>query len=100
MNMPMESKCDFVYIKDVIDIVLHFLDHPEINGLFNAGSGKARTWNDLANAVFRAMGLTPSIEYIEMPEHLKENYQYYTELDMDGLFKSGFKGKFKAWRKH
>ena len=91
-----EQMRDFVYIKDVIDIVLHFLDHPEINGLFNAGSGKARTWNDLANAVFRAMGLTPSIEYIEMPEHLKENYQYYTELDMDSLYKSGFKGKFKS----
>ena len=91
-----EQMRDFVYIKDVISIVLHFLDHPEINGLFNAGSGKARTWNDLAKSVFRALGQAPSIEYIDMPESLRPNYQYFTELDMDSIVKTGFKEKFKS----
>ncbi|MCM8533775.1 MAG: ADP-glyceromanno-heptose 6-epimerase [Lentisphaeraceae bacterium] len=91
-----EQMRDFIYIKDVINIVLHFLDHPEINGLFNAGSGKARTWNDLVKSVFRALGQAPSIEYIDMPESLRPNYQYFTELDMDSILKTGFKQKFKS----
>jgi ADP-L-glycero-D-manno-heptose 6-epimerase len=91
-----EQMRDFVYIKDIVSIVLHFLDHPEVNGLFNAGSGHARTWNDLTNAVFKALDKEPNIEYIDMPESLKEKYQYYTELDMTNLVKSGFTTKLKS----
>jgi ADP-L-glycero-D-manno-heptose 6-epimerase len=95
-----EQMRDFIYIKDIIKIVLHFLDHPEINGLYNAGSGKARTWNDLVNAVFKSMSRPTSIEYIDMPESLKEKYQYFTELDMDSLYRSGFDEKFNSLEKN
>jgi ADP-L-glycero-D-manno-heptose 6-epimerase len=91
-----EQMRDFVYIKDIVSIVLHFLDHPELNGLFNAGSGQARTWNDLANAVFKALNKESHIEYVDMPVTLKEKYQYYTELDMTNLVKSGFTTKLKS----
>jgi ADP-L-glycero-D-manno-heptose 6-epimerase len=95
-----EQMRDFIYIKDIVDIILHFLDHPEINGLFNAGSGQARTWNNLANAVFKALNKEPNIEYVEMPETLKKKYQYFTELDMDNLEKSGFSTKFNSLEKN
>ena len=91
-----EQMRDFVYIKDVVKIILHFLDHPEINGLYNAGSGNARTWNELANAVFRALNKEPNIEYIDMPDTIKAKYQYFTELDMESLEKTGFKVAFKS----
>ena len=95
-----EQMRDFIYIKDVVDIVLHFLDHPEINGIYNAGSGKARTWNDLAKAVFKALGKEQKIEYIDMPDSLKHKYQYFTELDMSNLQKTGFNVKFRSLEKN
>lgn len=95
-----EQMRDFIYIKDVVDIVLHFLDHPEINGIYNAGSGKARTWNDLAKAVFKALGKEQNIEYIDMPDSLKHKYQYFTELDMSNLQKTGFNVKFRSLEKN
>lgn len=95
-----EQMRDFIYIKDVVDIVLHFLDHPEINGIYNAGSGKARTWNDLAKAVFKAMGKEINIDYIDMPENLKAKYQHFTELNMKKLEKTGFNIKFRSMEKN
>lgn len=86
-----EQKRDFVYVKDAVDIVMYFFDHPKINGLFNVGTGKARTWKDLAHALFGAVGKKPDISFIDMPEGLKERYQYFTEADMRKLRKSGYK---------
>lgn len=76
---------DFVYIKDAVEMVMFFMDHPEVGGIFNIGTGKARTWNDLANAIFAAEGKKTQIEYIEMPEQLRGKYQYFTEADLDKL---------------
>ncbi|MEF2229962.1 MAG: ADP-glyceromanno-heptose 6-epimerase [Pseudodesulfovibrio sp.] len=76
---------DFVYIKDCVDIMAWFLEHPEANGLFNLGTGTARTWNDLANAVFAAMGKESAIEYIAMPEAIRDKYQYFTQANMAKL---------------
>ena len=70
---------DFVYVKDAARVMLFFLDHPEANGLFNCGTGRARTWRDLARAIFRAMDREPSIEFIDMPETLRDKYQYHTQ---------------------
>ena len=95
-----EQMRDFIYIKDVVDIVLHFLDHPEINGIYNAGSGKARTWNDLAKAVFKAMGKEINIDYIDMPDNLRAKYQHFTELNMKKLEKTGFNTKFRSMEKN
>jgi ADP-L-glycero-D-manno-heptose 6-epimerase len=76
---------DFVYVKDCIDVMWWLFQNPDVNGIFNLGTGKARTWNDLIGAVFTALGLKTNIEYIEMPEALRNQYQYFTEAKMDKL---------------
>jgi ADP-L-glycero-D-manno-heptose 6-epimerase len=81
---------DFIYIKDAVAMTLFFLDHPEIGGLFNVGSGKARNWNALAHALFSAMGKAPHIEYIEMPEFIRDQYQYHTQAEMGKIRKVGY----------
>jgi ADP-L-glycero-D-manno-heptose 6-epimerase len=84
-----EQKRDFIYIKDAVDYTLFFLDNPDKNGLFNVGSGKARTWNDLVAALFKAMGKEINIEYIDMPAHLLDKYQYFTEANMKKIKNGG-----------
>jgi ADP-L-glycero-D-manno-heptose 6-epimerase len=76
---------DFVYVKDCIDVMWWLFKNPDINGIYNLGTGKARTWNDLIRAVFDAMQLRTNIEYIEMPEALRNQYQYFTEAEMKKL---------------
>ena len=85
-----EQKRDFLFIKDAVDMTLFFLDNKDKNGLFNIGSGKARTWNDLVAAIFNAMNKQVNIEYIELPEHLVEKYQYFTEAKLDKIKKAGY----------
>ncbi|MCP4613903.1 MAG: ADP-glyceromanno-heptose 6-epimerase [Planctomycetes bacterium] len=85
-----EQLRDFIYIKDAVDMTLFFYDNPQIGGLFNIGTGKARSWNDLVKAVFAAMNKKPNVEYIEMPESIRNQYQYYTEADITSLRKDGF----------
>ncbi len=85
-----EQLRDFIYIKDAIDMTLFFYDNPHLSGLFNIGTGKARTWNDLVKAVFAAMGKEPNIEYIEMPDSIRDQYQYYTCADITRLQKAGY----------
>lgn len=85
-----EQMRDFVYVKDCCEIMYWFLKNPSVNGLFNVGSGKARSWNDLLNAVFHAMGKPPSITYIDMPTELRNQYQYFTEAPIDKLRKAGY----------
>jgi ADP-L-glycero-D-manno-heptose 6-epimerase len=80
---------DFVYVKNCINVLWWFLQNPSVNGIFNLGTGKARTWNDLINAVFVAMGIKPNIEYMEMPESLRNQYQYFTQAEMDKLRAAG-----------
>lgn len=81
---------DFVYVKDCVDIMWWLLENPDVGGLFNVGTGVARAWNDLAAAVFAAMGVSQNISYIDMPEHLKGKYQYFTEARMDRLKRAGY----------
>ncbi len=85
---------DFVYVKDVVAEILFFHDNPGKNGIFNCGTGHARSWVDLGNAVFRAMGREPDIEFIEMPEQLRAHYQYFTEADMSKARAAGFTHAF------
>lgn len=84
-----EQKRDFVYVKDCINAIWWLLTHSEVTGIFNMGSGKARSWNDLVQALFASMERPPQIEYIAMPEALKENYQYFTQASMERLKKAG-----------
>ncbi|MGI6098261.1 MAG: ADP-glyceromanno-heptose 6-epimerase [Kiritimatiellia bacterium] len=80
-----EQTRDFVYVRDAVAVTLFFHDHQEASGIFNCGTGQARTWLDLGRAVFAAMGLEPNIEFIDMPPTLREHYQYHTEADLTRL---------------
>jgi ADP-L-glycero-D-manno-heptose 6-epimerase len=77
-----EQVRDFLYVKDAVDVVYEFMKNKKSGGLYNLGAGQTRTWNDLAKAVFIALGKPPRIDYIEMPEALKSKYQYHTQADM------------------
>jgi ADP-L-glycero-D-manno-heptose 6-epimerase len=85
-----EQKRDFVYVKDCCDIMWWLLNNPSVNGLFNVGSGKARSWNDLLNALFNAMQKPARITYIDMPADLRDQYQYFTEAPMQKLKVAGY----------
>ncbi len=81
---------DFVYVADCVDVILWLLDGPDVSGLFNLGSGRARSFADLATAVYGAMGLPPRIEYVDMPEAIRDRYQYFTEAAMGRLRAAGY----------
>ena len=91
-----EQVRDFVYVKDAVAATLFFYERSDIGGLFNCGTGKARTWNDLVKATFRAMGLEPKITYIDMPEALRAKYQYRTEADISKLRDAGCEDPFTS----
>ena len=80
---------DFIYIKDCVEALWWLLEHAEVNGIFNLGTGRARSWNDLIQSVFAAMKLETNIEYIDMPPGLEGQYQYFTEAKMDKLKAAG-----------
>lgn len=81
---------DFVWVGDCVAVMLWLLDHPQVGGLFNLGSGKARSFADLAKAVYEAVGVKPMIAFREMPPELRDRYQYFTEADMTKLRAAGF----------
>ncbi len=81
---------DFIYVKDAVEMTLFFMDNRDANGIFNVGTGKARTWNDLVKAIFDALGKPVEIEYIEMPQELRGKYQYFTEANMNKIRQAGY----------
>ena len=87
---------DFIYIKDAVDMTLFFFDNPNTNGLFNIGTGKARSWNDLVKAVSNAAGRAVNIEYIEMSESIRSQYQYHTQADISKLRNAGYDKQITA----
>jgi ADP-L-glycero-D-manno-heptose 6-epimerase len=91
-----EQKRDFVYIKDCMDVMWWLLIHKEVTGLFNLGSGKAHSWNDLIRSLFIVMGRQPQIQYVAMPESLQKIYQYFTQASMEGLGKAGCPLHFRS----
>ena len=82
-----EQKRDFLYVKDAVQMTLSLAENTKANGLFNLGSGQAHTWLDLVDGIFEAMGRKPSIEFVDMPEQLREKYQYFTQADITELSK-------------
>jgi len=84
-----EQRRDFVYVKDAIDMTLFFLERRDAGGLYNIGTGAARSWNEVAGAMFGALGRKPSIAYIPMPETIRAKYQYFTQADLTKLFEAG-----------
>jgi len=91
-----EQVRDFVFVKDAVNVCLHFDRNREVSGLFNVGTGTCRTWLELANAVFAAMSRKPNIEFIEMPESLRTKYQYHTEADVHKLREAGYNEPFTS----
>ena len=80
-----EQARDFIYVKDIARLILWMLKHPDISGIFNVGSGKARTFNDMAEILIKNMKKKISIEYIDIPQEIRPNYQYYTQADMSKM---------------
>jgi ADP-L-glycero-D-manno-heptose 6-epimerase len=81
---------DFVHVDDVVDMLLFLYDRPAVSGLFNMGSGRARSFKDLAEAVYRALGREPRIEYVDTPEAIRAKYQYFTEANLARLRAAGY----------
>ncbi len=81
---------DFLYVKDAVEMTIHLAETPLVGGLFNLGSGEANTWLTLANSLFNAMELEPKIDFIDMPESIRPNYQYYTKASIVKLRATGY----------
>jgi ADP-L-glycero-D-manno-heptose 6-epimerase len=90
-----EQLRDFVYIKDAVEMTLFFLDNT-LGGIFNVGTGKARSWNALVSAIFNALKIPINIEYIDMPESLAKKYQYFTEAKLDKIKNAGYAKKISS----
>ncbi len=88
-----EQLRDFVYVKDAADMTLFISENKKANGIFNIGTGKARSFNELVKAVFESMGKDIKIEYIDMPDSIEDKYQYFTQADMTKLKEEGYKKK-------
>ena len=89
-----EQLRDFVYVKDVSKVINHLMTLDGRSGLYNLGTGKARTFLDLGRSVFRALDVSPNISFIDTPEDIRDKYQYYTEADMSKLEMTGYSQKF------
>lgn len=85
-----EQKRDFIYVKDAVDMTLHLVDNRFENGIFNVGSGNAKTWIDLVTALFNALNKPVNIEFIDLPEHLADKYQNFTEATINRIKNSGY----------
>lgn len=81
---------DFIWVGDCVDVVIWLLENAHVNGLFNCGTGKARSFADLAKSVYAALNRAPAIEFIDTPEDIRDKYQYFTEARMDRLIKAGY----------
>ena len=91
-----DQRRDFIYVDDVVGVTMWLLATPAVSGLFNVGTGTARSFKDMMLAAFSALGAAPNIEYIDMPEQIRGSYQYFTESKVDRLRKAGYNGGFTA----
>ncbi len=89
-----EQKRDFIYVDDAVAVVRWLLETPSVSGLFNVGTGMARSFRDLMLAMLRALGRAPEIEFIEMPPALRDRYQYFTEAKVEKLRRAGYNAGF------
>jgi len=89
-----EQKRDFIYVDDAVAVVRWLMETPSVSGIFNVGTGKARSFRDLMSAMFAALGQAPNIEYVDMPEAIRNSYQYFTQAEMHNLRRAGFAADF------
>ena len=88
------QKRDFVYVRDCVDVMLWIKEQPKVNGIFNVGTGRAQTWLELMTALYGAVGREPQIKWIDVPDAIRERYQYFTQADMTALRKAGYERPF------
>jgi ADP-L-glycero-D-manno-heptose 6-epimerase len=91
-----DQRRDFIYIDDVVRVMMWLLAAPDVSGIFNVGTGKARSFKDLMLAAYAALGTPPNIQYIDMPEQIRGSYQYFTQSDAGRLQGAGYNGGFTA----
>jgi ADP-L-glycero-D-manno-heptose 6-epimerase len=91
-----DQRRDFIYVDDVVRVMMWLLATPSVSGLFNVGTGRARSFKDLMLAAYAALGARPNIEYIDMPEQIRGSYQYFTQSEVDRLQRAGYNGGFTA----
>ena len=91
-----EQRRDFIYVDDAVAVVRWLMQTPQVSGIFNVGTGKARSFRDLISALFRSLGLEPKIEYVDMPENIRGQYQYFTEAKVDHLLGAGYNAGFTS----
>lgn len=91
-----QQQRDFVYVKDIAKVILWLMEHRPQSGLYNVGTGKARSFYDLADNTFKAMGMTTSIEFIDTPLKIRDKYQYFTEANMEKLRSVGYTEPFTS----
>jgi len=91
-----EQMRDFVYVKDLIDVCIFFMHHRKNSGIYNLGSGRARTFKDLVTSTFNAMGKPADISYIDTPEDIRDKYQYFTQANMSKMRSIGFTRPFTS----
>jgi len=89
-----DQRRDFVYVDDAVAVIRWLLDHPAVCGLYNVGTGTARSFRELIVAMFAALGRAPAIDYVDMPEEIRPNYQYFTQADTANLRAAGFAAQF------
>ena len=89
-----DQRRDFIYVDDAIDVLRWLLDTTSVNGIFNVGTGKAESFRDMITAMFRAMGRPANIEYIDMPESIRGQYQYFTQSSVENLRRAGYNADF------
>jgi len=89
-----DQRRDFIYVDDVVRVLMWLLATPSVSGVFNVGTGKARSFKDLMLSAYAALGTRPNIEYIDMPESIRDSYQYFTESKVDRLCRAGYNGGF------
>ena len=91
-----EQRRDFIYVDDAVAVVRWLMQTPQVSGIFNVGTGKGRSFRDLISALFRSLGLEPKIEYVDMPENIRGQYQYFTEAKVDHLLGAGYNAGFTS----
>ena len=91
-----DQRRDFIYVDDVVRVMMWLLATPSVSGLFNVGTGAARSFKDMMLAAFGALGASPNIQYIDMPEAIRGSYQYFTQSEVDRLLRAGYNGGFTA----
>ena len=89
-----EQKRDFIYVDDAVAVVHWLMETPGVSGIFNVGTGTARSFRDLMSAMFAALGQAPNIEYVDMPDTIRGSYQYFTQAEMDNVRRAGFAADF------